>query len=187
MKKRKRLIWQLYPPYLALILLSLLAVSWYTSRSLNSFFIDRNRSELETHARIIEGRLQTPVALSNTDILDALCKDIGKNTPIRLTLILPSGLVVGDSNETPRHMENHGNREEVISALRGEIGTSVRFSNTLRQNMMYLALPLKQDGRITAVIRTAIPLTDVENATRSLQLKIGFFGFIIVSSKIDDD
>ena len=82
MKKRKRLLWQLYPPYLALILTSLLAVSWYTSRSLNSFFFDRNRTELETHARIIEGQLQTPVTSDNSDILDALCKDIGKNTAI---------------------------------------------------------------------------------------------------------
>ena len=179
MKKRKRLLWQLYPPYLSLILLSLLAVSWYTSGSLNTFFFDRNRAELETHARIIEGQLQTPVALNNSDILDALCKDIGKDTPIRLTIVLPDGQVVGDSNETPRHMDNHGNREEIVTALQGKIGTSIRFSNTLLQNMMYLALPLKQGGRITGVIRTAIPLTDVENTIRSLQIKIGIFGFII--------
>ncbi len=179
MKKRKRLLWQLYPPYLILILLSLLAVSWYTSSALNTFFLDRNRAELETHARIIERQLQTPVVLSNLDILDALCKDIGKDTPIRLTIILPNGQVVGDSNETPRHMDNHGSREEIVAALRGKIGTSVRFSNTLRQNMMYLAIPFKQDGTVTAVIRTAIPLTDVENTIRSLQLKIGLFGFII--------
>lgn len=179
MKKRKRLLWQLYPPYLSLILLSLLAVSWYTSRSLTTFFFDRNRIELETHARIIEGQLKAPVTLSNADLLDALCKNIGENTPIRLTIILPNGVVIGDSNETPRYMDNHGTREEVVTALREGIGTSVRFSNTLRQNMMYLALPLKQDGRTTAVIRTAIPLTDVETAIRSLQLKIGFFGFVI--------
>ena len=179
MKKRKRLIWHLYPPYLALILLSLMAVSFFTSRSLHGFFIDQTRSELETHALIVRGQLQETIDFENANVLDAFCKDIGKNTTIRITIILSDGRVVGDSNENARNIGNHANRPEIQDAYRGQIGTSERFSNTLQQNMMYLALPVTRDGRVLAVIRTAIPLTNVEDEINSLQLKIGFFGFII--------
>jgi two-component system phosphate regulon sensor histidine kinase PhoR len=180
MKRQKRLIWQLYPPYLVLIVLSLLAVSFYATNSLNDFFMNRTRTELETHARIVEGQLRTPIASENMDILDAYCKDIGKDTDTRITIILPNGKVVGDSNETARLMENHGSRPEILTALKGGIGTSRRFSNTLRRNMMYLAMPVMSDnGRVNAIIRTSIPLTEVEDEIHSLKLKIGFFGFII--------
>lgn len=179
MKQRKRLIWHLYPPYLVLILLSLIALSGLASRSFNNFFLDRARTELETHARIIENRLQTEISFQNSNELDALCKDIGNNIAVRITIILPDGRVVGDSNETPEHMENHGSRPEILTAYQGEIGSSVRFSHTLQQKMMYLALPVKQAGRVTAVIRTSFPLTDVETEIRSFQLKIVFFGLII--------
>lgn len=179
MKQRKRLIWHLYPPYLALILLSLIAVSGFASRSFNNFFLQRARTELETHARIIESRLHTDISFQNSNVLDALCKDIGNNIDVRITIILPNGRVVGDSNESPEHMDNHGTRPEILTAYHGEIGTSVRFSHTLQQNMMYLALPVKQAGRVVAVIRTSFPLTDVETEIRSFQLKIVFFGLII--------
>jgi len=179
MKHRKRLIWHLYPPYLALILLSLIAVSGYASKSFNNFFLDRARTELETHARIIESQLQTEISLQNTGLLDAACKDIGDHIDVRITIILPDGRVVGDSNEAPEHMDNHGSRPEIITAFQGEIGTSVRFSHTLQQNMMYLALPVKQAGHVNAVIRTSFPLTEVETEIRSFQLKIVFFGLFI--------
>ncbi len=179
MKKRKRLFRHLYPPYLALILLSLAAVSWHASKSVHNFFIDRSRAELETIAMIFEDQLQVPVSLDNSEFLDALCKDIGKDTTTRITIIRPDGRVLADSDEMPQRMDNHGRRPEVLTALQGDIGTSIRYSKTLSQNMMYLALPLKHGDSVTAIVRTSFPLTDVENEIRSLQLKIGFFGFII--------
>jgi two-component system phosphate regulon sensor histidine kinase PhoR len=179
MNKRKRLIWQLYPPYLALILLSLIAVSFHASRSLRDFYINRSRAELETHALIVKGQLQVPVAYGNIEAIDTFCKNIGESTDTRITIVLKDGRVVGDSNETARLMENHGNRPEIQAAYKGGIGTSERFSNTLHQNMMYLAMPIRQKDDIVGVIRTSIPLTDVETEIRSLQLKIGLFGCII--------
>ena len=52
MRKRK-LIWQLYPSYLIIILLSLFAVSWYTAGSVRQFFLDRTRADLETQGRVL--------------------------------------------------------------------------------------------------------------------------------------
>lgn len=179
MKKKIRLIWQLYPSYLVLLLLSLFAVSWYASRSLHNFFIYRTQTDLQAQGQLLKNQIRSYLMPGNNVAVDRLCKEVGENTPTRVTVILPDGVVVGDSEETPRHMDNHGSRVEIRQALAGRIGMATRFSNTLQQNMMYVALPVTLDDATHAAVRTSIPLTSVENEIRSLQMKIIFGGFII--------
>ena len=46
MKKRRRLIWRLFPSYLLITLLSLLAVSWFASTYLRNFYLDQTAVDL---------------------------------------------------------------------------------------------------------------------------------------------
>ena len=48
MNRRKKLIWQLFPSYLLITLLSVLAVSWYASSALRHFFLEQTATDLET-------------------------------------------------------------------------------------------------------------------------------------------
>ena len=54
MKKRRRLIWRLFPSYLLITLLSLLAVSWFASNYLRNFYLDQTAVDLRTRAVLIE-------------------------------------------------------------------------------------------------------------------------------------
>jgi len=76
----------------------------------------------------------------NAAEVDAICKEIGKQSATRITVILPSGQVIGDSRETPHQMDNHADRPEIAMALAGNPGQFTRYSNTLRQQMMYVAV-----------------------------------------------
>jgi two-component system phosphate regulon sensor histidine kinase PhoR len=87
--------------------------------------------------------------------------------------------VVGDSRETPRLMDNHAKRPEIMAALAGETGKSLRFSKTLMQRMLYVASPIRDRQGIVAVLRTSLPATAVETEIRSIQLKIALGGCII--------
>jgi hypothetical protein len=60
----------------------------------------------------------------------------------RVTVILPDGLVVADSNEDPTIMEPHHQRVEVAAALQGETGKSLRYSRTIEEDMLYVAIPI---------------------------------------------
>jgi two-component system phosphate regulon sensor histidine kinase PhoR len=55
----------------------------------------------------------------NAAEVDAICKEIGKQSATRITVILPSGQVIGDSRETPHQMNNHADRPEIAMALAG--------------------------------------------------------------------
>lgn len=60
------------------------------------------------------------------------------------------------------YLENHSNRPEILAALRENIGISKRYSATLKQNMLYVALPLIKKGQLCGTVRLALPLTEVE-------------------------
>jgi two-component system phosphate regulon sensor histidine kinase PhoR len=179
MNRRKRLIWQLFPSYLLITLLSVLAVSWYASSSLRHFFLDQTAADLTIRAILVEKQIAARMTPLDAAAVDAVCKEIGKNSATRITIILPSGQVVGDSRETPRMMDNHANRPEIAAALRGKIGLSRRYSKTLMQKMMYVAIPLQQDKSIQGVIRVSLPTTSIDRELRSIRIKIALGGFLI--------
>ena len=179
MKKNRRLIWQLYPAYLLIIVGSLIAVTWYASSELGRFYLDQTENVLEARAYLLKDQISSLLSPIEPDVVDAVCKEAGQLSATRITVILPDGTVIGDSRETPRFMDNHAGREEVAPALKGVPGKSIRFSNTLHQKMMYVAVPVKKEERLQAVIRTAVPLTSLDQALTSVRLKIAFGGLVI--------
>jgi len=179
MKKRKRLLWRLFPSYLLITLISLLAASWYASEAMRQFFMDQIATDLKARAGLLEKQITGLLSPLRSESIDAICKEAGRLSATRITIILPDGTVIGDSRETPRLMDNHAKRPEIITALTGQTGKSLRFSKTLMQRMLYVAVPIRDDQDIAAVLRTSLPATAVETEIRSIQLKIVLGGCII--------
>jgi two-component system phosphate regulon sensor histidine kinase PhoR len=176
---RKRLIWQIYPPFLLIILIALLAVTWVFSRSLDKFYAQETRLDLEARVQLVipqvQGRLQPAQAL----YLDTLSKSLGKESQTRLTMILPNGEVVGDSEEEPQRMDNHADRPEIIDALHGRLGVATRYSHTLQQNMMYVALPVVEEERIVGCVRAALPIKSLDRTLESALYPVINSGLVI--------
>lgn len=180
MKQKKRLLRHLFPSYLLITLISLVAVTWYASNSTRHFFLEQTASDLLTRARLLEN--QIPQYLGSpleAKVVDAMCKEIGISSATRITVILPSGIVIGDSNEDPAIMDNHALRPEIIAARKGNVGQSIRFSTTLQKRMMYVAIPLKDKEEIIAVIRAALPVTAIDQALKVIRIKIFLGGLFI--------
>jgi two-component system phosphate regulon sensor histidine kinase PhoR len=85
---------------------------------------------------------------------------------------LPRGAVLADSDRDPALMENHRDRPEVRAALAGRTGHVTRFSETLKVDMLYVAVPVVSDARVVAVVRTALPLTRVNEAVARLYRRV---------------
>jgi len=177
--KRKRLLWQLYPSYLLITLLSLSAVAWYGSRSLRYFYLERTATDIEARAHFMSKYISRQSMLKDTAGLDALCKELGRETATRITVMLPSGEVIGDSDENPDIMDNHGDRPEIKQAMAGQTGMSTRYSYTLENNMMYLALPIMDHGVLVAVVRTSIPITRIDRMLWTIYLRMAAGGLAV--------
>jgi two-component system, OmpR family, phosphate regulon sensor histidine kinase PhoR len=177
---RRRLIWQLYPAYLILILVAILATGWYATRAMRLFHMTQIRQSLLQQTALLAPLMQPLLAPLQPEALDALCKRLGRDLPSRITVVLPDGSVVADSEADPAIMENHGDRVEIIQAQQGQTGTAVRFSETISRRMMYLAVPLRQ-GTQAGTVRVAIALTDIEEQLHLLQMRIAAGGLVIVA------
>ncbi len=180
MKKRPtRLLWRLYPSYLFITLFALLAVSWYFSITMKDFFLRQKVGELEARAILFRELFTSFMSLEKPHEINEFCKKIGGYSGTRITVIIPSGKVIGDSGEDPDKMENHGRRHEVILALRGNIGDAIRHSSTLQERMLYVAIPVIIEDSIVAVIRTAMSLALIDTTFESITYKIIGAGVLV--------
>ena len=173
---RRSLFGQILSAFLAIILVSLAASIWETSRSLRAFHLDQTAATLEARANIVELEMAGLFSEEQTVRADTLCKEIGRLSGTRITVILPSGKVIGDSDELPAQMDNHGDRPEVREALAGRAGRAVRYSHTLRQDWVYLAVPVRENGAIKGVLRASTSLASVNSALRGVYPRMALTG-----------
>jgi two-component system phosphate regulon sensor histidine kinase PhoR len=178
--KRKKLIWRIFPYFLLVIVLSLVAVSWYASRSMKQFYLDHLARDLEERGRLLERDTRDMLVGREYDAIKMMCKDLGGRVSNRITVILPDGVVVGDSEEDPSVMDNHKGRPEIRKALGGQVGSSIRFSRTLKKDMMYVAMPVLLENEVIGVLRTSLPVVSIRNALGVVYGRIALGGFVVV-------
>ncbi|MDY0095511.1 MAG: ATP-binding protein [Candidatus Vecturithrix sp.] len=182
MKRIRKLGWQIYFAFLAIIMATLGGVVLYASHSFQKFYLEQTRTTLEHHARQFRYLVQDQVIIPDAwPALDKLCKTLGADIDIRFTLILPSGQVIGDSQEEPARMDNHAQRPEIQQAFDGNQGDSVRYSYTLEQDMMYVAIPLEYQQTVIGVVRAAMPVTVFKDTLSHLYREIMGAGVIIAA------
>jgi two-component system phosphate regulon sensor histidine kinase PhoR len=178
MIKRIPLIWQLFPSFLILVLIAVLATGWFASRAMHDFYLDQCQQDLIERIHIMMPQIQPHLDPLNAAALDRYCKQIALEIPMRLTVLLPDGKPVGDSEADPGRMENHLDRPEVRQAMLGQIGSAHRFSETINRRMMYVALPVGRQP-VRAVVRLALPLTAIEEHLLSLRGRLVVGGLAI--------
>ena len=176
---KKTLHRQLYLSYLLITLLSLGAIGGYTVNALHEFYNKQISVDLETQARLILNQSSRHFAAIDTKELRRLAEVLGQDSAQRVTFILPDGTVAGDSEENPIRMDNHADRPEVKEALAGRTGSSVRYSQTVKVNLMYVALPVRHDSSLSGVVRLSIPLTVIDEALQEILWKIILAGLLV--------
>lgn len=168
---------QVLLPFLVVTLTAVLLATWYALTVMHEFHLRETAESLEVQARLIARYLERPFVSADAARTDAACKELGRLMHTRITVILPSGKVLADSDEDPAAMDNHGDRPEVVEALAGRVGRAQRYSHTLRSDWFYVAVPVGSDG----ILRTSASLASVDAALFRTFVRIGL-GSIAVAS-----
>ncbi|OHB67633.1 MAG: hypothetical protein A2V70_00015 [Planctomycetes bacterium RBG_13_63_9] len=158
-KSRKRL----FVAYLCATVVVVALACLHGSHLVRTTYKEQTSRDLEVRARLCSREILELVETDQVDAVDALCKKLGKAIHTRITVILPTGKVIGDTEEDPRKMENHTHRQEIQQALTsaGGVGRSTRYSKTVEETMMYVALALPRGESPDLVVRTSVPITAV--------------------------
>lgn len=94
---------------------------------------------------------------------------------LRITIVDFKGNVIADSYYNAGRMDNHRYRIEIMDSLTNKIGESIRYSNTLQIDMLYIAQRLDK-----YIIRLSKPLNEIDETLNSLRNLILSVGVIIV-------
>ena len=153
-------------------------------------------AETRLAAELLQGR----DASASVEDLDREADRLGALAATRVTLIAADGRVVGDSAEdlaALARLDNHGSRPEILAARRDGVGIQRRFSATLGTNLLYVALPVSHPH--VAIVRLALPLTDVDEQFRAVgrsllvalaaalatALALAWLSSVLVSRRVD--
>lgn len=182
--KRKTLFWKLYPSFLIISFISLLAIVMIALWSFKSFYYQERADDLEVRAKILTPEFSRLIQSGNYQEVQKKSKKLGDESSTRITIILPSGKIIGDNKKDPTTMDNHKNRPEIAQAILSGKGLSLRYGHTLAIDSMYFAMPIIAQDKIIGIMRTSIPLYTLQNALWSIYYKVslGFFILIIITA-----
>lgn len=155
-----RLFWKLFATFAALYLIGvvLLGAILATQRKLEiaNNFDQRLRSEA-----LLVGDELAATAGSDREDLQRRVERLAETTGTRFSFIATDGKVLADSAKGSRAevdaMENHRHRPEIMRALAGDEGTTVRESATAGAEYRYFARRALHDGKSVGIVRTGLP------------------------------
>ena len=168
---RKYSLWLYYGLSIAIVLAALLSVTWYVADRFRTFFVDHQRTTLEERARGLVHDIQAD-ADYRMHIADYCVRYKGTEPRLRVTIIDDAGIVLCDAAADASHMENHGHRPEVLEAIHDGTGSIIRFSTTVKSQLLYVAIPMNVQGGEQWVVRVAIPLASIDGLLHEVFQKL---------------
>jgi two-component system phosphate regulon sensor histidine kinase PhoR len=164
----RSIYWKITIPFILLFVAGMGVLGFYLVNATRDTQINHLETQLANEAKLV-AQISAPAfagPIKQSDI-DVIAKTTGSEIQARVTLIAKDGTVLGDTEHDPLTMENHATRPEVVSALSSGAGESIRYSATLHEGMMYVAVPITDGGQVLGIARVALPLTTVQSSINS--------------------
>jgi two-component system phosphate regulon sensor histidine kinase PhoR len=172
---RIRLFWKLGLAYLFLLTAVLLAVDLYIARILRDDYLGAAFEQLDVLSKLALSR--TPKFEDPRSVQEWTQWMAG--TGARITVIAGDGTVLADSHEDPLKMENHAARPEIREAFTSGRGTIVRFSSTVKREMVNLAVRVDPGGGSPVVVRLGWPLREIDEAHAGVRRQLWLASLLI--------
>ncbi|AXH08594.1 two-component sensor histidine kinase [Malaciobacter halophilus] len=167
-----------------LIFLSISFTTYFWSKNIYMNQIEKNLSQNIDSISLV---------LHNINDIEKVVNEFKKRTNLRITIIDEKGKVIVESDKDKSSMENHQDRFEIIHAKYDGIGKTIRFSDSLNKELLYVAKKIKLKDK-TYYIRLADYTDKIqENFLRlsfhiiaiiTIFLILAFFATYFISIKI---
>jgi two-component system phosphate regulon sensor histidine kinase PhoR len=153
---------------LMLIVVTLVVFDFYVTGYTGNREVSSVEQRLEAEARI----LGAEAAVVPRPQLENWAREASGRAHARVTIVDPRGVALADSHHDPETMENHGNRPEIVIAHSQGVGSSIRHSATINQDLCYTAFRMAYNGDPGYILRLAVSLDDVDSAIAAVRWRI---------------
>src|SRR3989304_2413892 len=157
---KKHLYIKIFVGYLIIVLLVVSVMGYLTASNFKSDLTERIEGELAALGRVIS-------LMSTADIRENALS-LARASHTRITLVDAAGLVVSDTEHDTADIDNHFHRPEIQEARSRGQGSAIRYSQTVRMDMIYFALALRDGEKIRGYIRLAKPLVELQSSAAKL-------------------
>ena len=154
--------WRILIPFTVITMLSFIGLGIYLSEISFQTQLGSLETRLIENSQIIsdilaEYLMEDP---EKGDLSDQ-ARRFASITGARVTIIDSAGVVLGESDLDAAEMENHLNRPEIQEAISVGAGSSQRYSETVKFEMLYVAVPITVAGEQLGFSRLALPLEEI--------------------------
>jgi len=182
---KQRLLWLFYRSYFTLVFIIVLGLGWIALYGFEQLLVSRMDDELESHARFVEQSFGSDAFSTNPVELSLVCKRLADATDSRITVVLPSGEVLCDSEKRAADVDQQPLRPEIQAALAGETNRGERVLPGASQKIGYVILPVWRDGRVAAAVQVSASTVPVEQALTLLVKRLalgGLFAMLVAAA-----
>ena len=138
-------------------------------------YIEQIKIDLLNNINIIS------LQINNLQDVNTQAKKIKNTINLRVTIISDNGVVLGESDKNFAKMDNHLNRAEVIQSKYQAYGSIIRYSDTLKKELLYVTKKFNINNQ-DYYIRMARDIELINQQFLYLSLKIGFLFLIFMVS-----
>jgi two-component system phosphate regulon sensor histidine kinase PhoR len=172
-KPKYRLFWKIGVVYLLMLLVVLFVLDTYVVQALKREYLASAFTKLES---LINLALVKPPMLSQATEWSAWLAHSG----VRVTVVADDGTVLADTNEDPAKMENHRGRPEIRNAFESGTGRAVRYSATLKRDLVYYAERFEADSS-PVVLRLSIPVYRLDEGVAAFRRELWSVSLLILA------
>lgn len=146
-------------------------------------FANSEREQLSTNlerdarvlATLVEDSLQ-----QGSSVDESLIKNYQATSRARVLITDHVGISVADS-DAPQGRD-YSTRPEVAQALSGRMSSGKRYSRTLEEELVYVAVPVASGGKVFGTVRVTYPSKSVENRIQSHRLGLLLLALIVLGA-----
>lgn len=167
--------------YGLVLIIVIILTDWSLSRVITKHELNVLKTSLARQASLIADLID-PLMGQASGLQQKVIR-LAQGTNLRITIIDKAGKVLADSSEpleSIANMENHATRPEIIAALKNETGTSIRYSMTFQTKMLYVAVSIQRNGMTVGAVRTAMPITQVNQALAAARKPVFVIAFLAI-------
>ncbi len=177
---KKRLFRRIFIIYALIMAAAIILIELYITTTVRESYIQELSNSLMFQGRLIA----KTVPIQSTSSLDNVCRQTKKDIGARVTIIRLDGTVLGDSDHDSDTMDNHAHRPEIEQAALNGSGNSIRFSNTLRYDLLYIAVRVDRNSGHAGFVRLSLPLKKIDASVNILRIKIlsVVFGILLAAA-----
>ena len=126
-----------------------------------------------------EDAVQAPTR-PQLDALASIAAAYTNRTGGRVVIVEKNGVALIDTSGRIHGAENFASRPEIQAALGGRYSSGLRYSRTLHERLLYVAVPISSGGKVHGAVRVTYPLSAVDARITRYWLILGLIAGVVL-------